>query len=307
MARWTDLEEIGIPGIKRRKSDRKRYGVTSNPVEGADALKEEFFEGVSLPVDELNDLISYMLNNENDSSIFVLIGLAVLAGLRRGEICGLRWGDIDWESRRIHIVRQRAQVRGDKNGWTILTPKGGSENGRTAGERKERWAVMPEKLSEILKIAMRQQEAYSGRKVETDDYVYRTKANLVEGYLSNPEKLSLSVNSFQNRCNKMRVRAGKAPITKFRLHDLRHTHVSICLNHDVNPFMVAASVGHVFSTKEMGVTGRVYWHDDGNRKEMAECLDRLIDVEIKVPEEETELMTPKKRASNRRNLRNDEI
>jgi hypothetical protein len=23
MARWTDLEEIGIPGIKRRKSDRK--------------------------------------------------------------------------------------------------------------------------------------------------------------------------------------------------------------------------------------------------------------------------------------------
>jgi hypothetical protein len=71
--------------------------------------------------------------------------------------------------------------------------------------------------------------------------------------------------------------------------------------------MVAASVGHVFSTKEMGVTGRVYWHDDGNRKEMAECLDRLIDVEIKEPEEETELMTPKKRTSNRRNLRNDEI
>ena len=63
MARWTDLEEIGIPGIKRRKSDGKRYGVTSNPVEGADALKEEFFEGVSLSVDELNDLISYMLNN----------------------------------------------------------------------------------------------------------------------------------------------------------------------------------------------------------------------------------------------------
>ena len=71
--------------------------------------------------------------------------------------------------------------------------------------------------------------------------------------------------------------------------------------------IIAASVGHVFSTKEMGVTGRVYWHDDGNRKEMAECLDRLIDVEIKVPEEETELMTPKKRTSNRRNLRNDEI
>ena len=122
----------------------KRYGATSNPVEGADALKEEFFEGVSLSVDELNDLISYMLHNENDSSIFVLIGLAVLAGLRRGEICGLRWGD--------------------------------------------------------------------------------------------------------------------------------NTHVSICLNHDVNPFMVAASVGHVFSTKEMGVTGRVYWHDDGNRKESSKWI-----------------------------------
>lgn len=52
----------------------------------------------------------------------------------------------------------RNSIRGDKNGWTILTPKGGSENGRTAGERKERWAVMPEKLSEIPKIAMRQME-----------------------------------------------------------------------------------------------------------------------------------------------------
>ena len=40
---------------------------------------------------------------------------------------------------------------------------------------------------------------------------------------------------------------------------------------------------------------------------MAECLDRLIDVEIKVLEEETELMTQKKRTSNRRNIRNDEI
>lgn len=270
-------------------------------------MKKEFFEGMSLSVDELKYLIGYMLKNENDSSVFVMIGLAALAGLRRGEICGLRWGDIDWDNGRIHIVRQRAQVRGSEKGWIILTPKGGNENGRTASERKERWAVMPGKLSELLRIAMRQQEAYSGRKVEDDDYVYRTKANLVEGYLTNPSRMSIAVNALQNRCDKMRARGDLEPLPRFRLHDLRHTHVSICLNHGVNPFMVAASVGHVFSTKEMGVTGSVYWHDDGNREEMAECLDKLIDVEIKVQEEEIELMTPKKRTSNRRNLRNDEI
>lgn len=38
--------------------------------------------------------------------------LAVLTGLRRGELHGLRWGDVDLDRRVLHVRRQRAEVRG---------------------------------------------------------------------------------------------------------------------------------------------------------------------------------------------------
>lgn len=51
----------------------------------------------------------------------VPLSLALLLGLRRGEICGLRWQDIDFQCGVIHIVNQRQRLA---NGELVdLTPK----------------------------------------------------------------------------------------------------------------------------------------------------------------------------------------
>lgn len=47
------------------------------------------------------------------------LSLALLLGLRRGEICGLRWSDIDFTSQVIHIVNQRVTL---SSGITIDCP-----------------------------------------------------------------------------------------------------------------------------------------------------------------------------------------
>lgn len=36
--------------------------------------------------------------------------LAIMLGMRRGEICGLRWRDIDWSCQEIHICNQRVRL-----------------------------------------------------------------------------------------------------------------------------------------------------------------------------------------------------
>ena len=89
----------------------------------------------------------------------------------------------------------------------------------------------------------------------------------------------------------------------FRLHDLRHTFVSLNLNHDVNFFQVAAAVGHTLTPREFGTTA-VYLHDDENREDIVKCMDSLIHVSI--PDEER-LYLQKEYTSNRINKRNDEI
>jgi integrase len=35
---------------------------------------------------------------------------AVMTGMRSGELLGLRWGDIDWEAKRIHVRSRRVRL-----------------------------------------------------------------------------------------------------------------------------------------------------------------------------------------------------
>lgn len=66
--------------------------------------------------------------------------LAITLGMRRGEICGLRWQDIDFERRLIHICNQR--VRLDSGQIIDCSPK---------SETSDRWLPIPDQLMPILK------------------------------------------------------------------------------------------------------------------------------------------------------------
>ncbi|MCX6027020.1 MAG: site-specific integrase [Chloroflexi bacterium] len=51
----------------------------------------------------------------------------LLGGLRPGEAFGLKWSDVEFEERRIHVVRSLSRVKGIK-GWQLTLPK--TKNGR---------------------------------------------------------------------------------------------------------------------------------------------------------------------------------
>lgn len=268
----------------------KRYGIKENVITNAELPKDDApsFRGTALSEQEMNRLLYLLLQYEKDYSSFALVGLAMLAGLRRGEIAGLKWGDIEPEGR-IHIVRQRAsklRTSGDDGqNWEWRVPKKGDEHGSTPEERKERYAACPECLRKLLSLVKQQQEEYLERPVTDDDLVYMEKVNLVDGYLPAPDKMSRHFATLKKSVNRNARKEGLPDLPDIRLHDLRHTFTSVCLNHKVYSFMVSASLGHTSGILPTDiVTFSTYWHDDGKRQEINDCIDAVVKIPIRVPE-----------------------
>jgi integrase len=58
---------------------------------------------------------------DQQDHIFILYYLAIYTGMRRGELLGLKWGDIDFDKRRIHIRHALYYIAGQ--GLVLQSPK----------------------------------------------------------------------------------------------------------------------------------------------------------------------------------------
>ena len=220
--------------------------------------------------EQLSTLLSYITHCEKDHSTFAMVGLCGLAGFRRGELCGLQWRDIDWDNKIIDIQRQRAQI-GSK--VLVKVPKMGKDDGQTREERKQRYVALPDTLAYLLKAVKQQQEEFMEQEVQPEDFVYRTMVNIARGELPRPSKIDKRFRELVERCNKVQANKELAPLPVIRLHDLRHSDISICLNGDVNPLTVSANCGHNTKVNYLSTSTKRYWHDDGDRTEIVDFID----------------------------------
>ena len=74
------------------------------------AVKVERTERPWLDVDQVRDLIRFVRFADPDMEVVVRLG--ALAGLRRGEICGLRWTDVSFDAGTLTIRRNRVVASG---------------------------------------------------------------------------------------------------------------------------------------------------------------------------------------------------
>ena len=249
------------------KKNYAKYGIEKNVVLEADFGKIEKYEAIALKLEQIDTLLNQCLL-EDDRSVLLMVGLPLLAGMRRSELCGLKYDKIDFEHKTILIDTARVQLN---TGSFEKLPKGD----------KTRITCICTVLERFLKLSFEQQEDWKqGKQLKVGDYVYLTKTNIVNDYLPHPGKVSRRFKELQNRINKRLVKENREPLPLIRLHDLRHTFVSTLLNSGkVNPFQVYGCAGH---TIEDNTSTSVYWHDQGDRQEIINYWNEHLNVDFSV-------------------------
>lgn len=158
--------------------------------------------------------------------------LVLSVGLRRGEVCGLRWDDVDLDGGRLVVRRARTVV-----GTAVVegTPKG--RRARTISLGSELVGVLRAHRRRQLEERMAWGEAWADT-----GYVFVRE----DGTPLHPQTLA---GHFERAARA----AGLPPI---RFHDLRHTALTHLLANGVPPKVVAEVAGHA-STR---ITEDIYSH-----------------------------------------------
>ena len=158
---------------------------------------------------ERKRLENYLIHNQNNTNISVL--LCLFTGLRVGELCGLKWSDIDFENGTISIQRtvQRINKHG-KSEVAIGSPKSKSSI---------RTIPIPEFLLSILKSKRKGDNFY-----------------IITGICKPTEPRTM-----QNRFKSI---LKICDIRNVNFHLLRHTYATVCIENGFDPKTLSELLGH---------------------------------------------------------------
>lgn len=171
----------------------------------------------TLTSSEEKDISHYCMNNMSSTSLAILLGL--YAGLRIGEICALRWENIDFSQDMIQISQtvQRLSNKDDKASKTKLIIM----SAKTLSS--QRYVVMPNFLTEYI-------NAYS----------LFTKAHHQDYFLLTNDKKPLDPRTLQRRFHKV-CQLFDLEIT---FHTLRHTYATNCVKLGIDIKSISEMLGH---------------------------------------------------------------
>lgn len=163
----------------------------------------------------------------------VVYALALLTGLRKGELLGLRWADVQWKENSLSV----RQVLSGKNG------QGGFQDPKTqAGTRTIYVDDAVIVLLHAQKAAQARQRLLAGEGYQDHDLICATGSGRPLG----PRNVSRDF-------YKLIERAG---VPMIRFHDLRHTHASLLREQGADFRVIADRLGHT----QVAFTAQIYTH-----------------------------------------------
>ena len=182
--------------------------------------------------------------------------LIIATGMRRGECCALKWEDINYAERSIHVCRNAVKTTGDE--IIVKAPK------TKAGNRHVYFsAEMESLLREYEAFCAAETEHYDRRKQTKDDYVFRRKGM----------KLPMTPSTFTWRFKKI-LKANDLP-TDLNVHSLRHTAASLFIASGTDVGTVAGLLGH----SQPSTTLDIYTHAfDKNKKAASQIMQSSLEI-----------------------------
>jgi integrase len=188
-----------------------------------------------------------------DPQFGVFLRLAAATGARRGELCALRWSDIDSDSETLVVARNL--IAGDKGGWIEKDTK---------THQSRRIALDPATMAvlEHHRVAADDIAASIGLVRSSGGFVFSSTPDGSEPWMPNHQ-----THRFRALCRRVGVEG-------VRLHDFRHMHASQLLGANIDVRTVAGRLGHANAATTLGVYAQFLQARD---RDAASVIGSLLD------------------------------
>ena len=228
-------------------NDAVKLGELSvNPCAKITPSRCEKFVGTAYNAEEARQLLAAIEGDPVEPAVY----LGLYLGLRRSEVAGLRWMDVDFENDQVHIRN------------TIVRFSTISEQEKTKSKASKRDLFLPSGLKDyLLKLQKKQKENHNflGLMFSEESHVCQWQ----DGRPYQPDYIS-------TRFRELLERRG---LPKIRFHDLRHTAGSLLINQGQSVKQVQEFLGH----EQVSTTLDIYTHlTRESKKDTAVAMDSLL-------------------------------
>ncbi|MGN7938540.1 tyrosine-type recombinase/integrase [Metabacillus sp. 22489] len=205
--------------------------IIRNPLKKVEIPRGRRRKYVTWTREELNKFLHYA--QFGDITYYIAFLIDAYTGLRRGELLGLQWSDIDLNEARINV--ERSLIYDDK----------GFRFGPLKTESSQRSIKIDEVLVSELKKYRKQQLEFKlslGNSYHDQNLVFAR----LDGNPIYPRQLTTVFNRIIKQ----------AEVPKIRIHDIRHTHATLMLEAGASLKDVQERLGH----SSIKMTGDIYAH-----------------------------------------------
>ena len=217
--------------LRKALADAERLGLVARNAAGA--ARPPSVERVEHQTWSIEQLRRFFDHVEGDRFLAAYV-LAATTGMRRGEVLGLRWGDIDFDAGHLAVVHTLTTVNYQP---VVSTPK---------TKRSRRLVYLDSQTIEVLEAQRAAQNAE--QRAAGADW-----ANDLDLVITDEFGRPVNPDWFSREFTRQ---VGLSGLPRIRLHDLRHTYATLALTEGVHPKVVSEGLGHA----TVGVTLDVYSH-----------------------------------------------
>jgi len=216
----------------------------------ADAVRPPRIQRIEMQTWDENEMMEF-LETAKDTPYYEIFYLALFTGMRRSELLGLRWQDINLLLGQISVSRGLHHLQ--DNSYVFTQPK--------SARSRRTIALSP---SAVMML----QRYYEKKRMDAT----MLDINVTDDSLafSNWDGKPLRPDTVTRAWQNIAIRAG---IKVIRLHDARHTHASLMLKQGIHPKIVQERLGH----SSIQITLDTYSHvAPGLQEAAAQRFDELV-------------------------------